>query len=67
MLRQQNLKERTESFSARQTQMEERLREQIKALEKQVEDFRGISVDQDNDLRKHMHALTPNRIEQIVF
>lgn len=47
--------------------MEERLREQIRALEKQVADFRNVSVDQDHDLRKHIHALTQNRIDQIVF
>lgn len=47
--------------------MEERLREQIRALEKQVSEFRNATADQDLDLRKHIHALTQNRIDQIVF
>jgi hypothetical protein len=38
--------------------MEERLREQIRHLEKQVDDFRNVSADQDHDIRKHIHALT---------
>lgn len=47
--------------------MEERLRTQISALEKQVEQFRSVQEENDSQLKNQLHSVTNNRIEQLIF
>ncbi len=46
---------------------EGKLKLQIKTLERQINEVQRQSQEQDNELKKGLHAVTNNRIEQLIF
>ena len=47
--------------------LEIKLRAQVQALEKEVSDFRRIQIETDEQLKNHLHSVTNNRIEQLIY
>ena len=47
--------------------LESKLRSQVQALDLQVQEFKKTQFETDEQLRNHLHSVTNNRIEQLIY
>lgn len=55
------------AVNAEESQLEDRLRAKVQVLERQVAEFKRTQAETDEQLKNHLHSVTNNRIEQLIY